>query len=225
MAGLLALVAADDRGLVGDRALDHLARARRRASAAARGPRGAGVDERPQLGAVEQRVLPQLAEPGASFARRAASPAWRGRTRPAAAGGTRRRGSCRRADRPRSCRRSRRRSSRRASSGAGSRRMPRYSVAATNPARSPTTPPPSATIAEPRSRPRAISSSQSRSIRRERLARPRPARSTTSAPAVAASSVRAYCATLVSVITATVPVAVRAARARDRSRRRRTITG
>ena len=49
--------------------------------------------------------------------------------------------------------------------------MPRNNVAATNPAMSPTTPPPSATIAEPRSRPCAISASHKRLIRRERLVR------------------------------------------------------
>src|SRR5207249_2938955 len=46
VAGLLALVAADDRGLVGDRARDCLAE-RRRWHRVAGGPRGAGLDRAP----------------------------------------------------------------------------------------------------------------------------------------------------------------------------------
>ena len=172
-AGQLALVAADDRRLVGDRALDHVAQL---AAAAARRParRPTPRTRRPRCHssrAVEQRVLPQLAEAGAALARGQGRERRRGRTRRAAAARTRRRGSCRRADRSRSCRRSRRRSSRRASSAAGRPGCRGTASRRRSPARSPTTPPPSATIAEPRSRPRATSSLAQPLVDRERLAR------------------------------------------------------
>ena len=64
-----------------------------------------------------ERVLRDLAEPGAVLARRQRGERGRRRRAPRAAGGTRRRGSCPRAGSPRSCRRSRRRPARAAWSG------------------------------------------------------------------------------------------------------------
>ena len=104
---------------------------------------------------------PRRGRPGTRAA--AASRASRRRRAPRSAGGTRRRGSCPPAGSPRSCRRSRRRPAPATWWVPAPRRYPGGRRTATKPAVSPTTPPPSATIASPRSSPHAASCEHSSS--------------------------------------------------------------
>ena len=139
-AGLLTLVAAPRRSFVARRcaAIEVFA-----ARPAERPPAAVPASvQHPAAG--EQPVLDHLGQPAAQLADAAAWPARRGRPAPAAAGRRRRRSSCPRGSRRRPCRPP---ASTCASSVVGTctRRTPRWKVAAAKPARSPTTPPPSAT--------------------------------------------------------------------------------
>ena len=122
-----------------------------------------------ERGIAEQPVFGDLGIAGAEFARAAACRAARCRRAPGSAGGRRRSGSCRARElmpvlpptEESTC----------ASSVVGTctKSRPRRTIAAAKPARSPITPPPSATTRSPRSMRAAISASQTRLERREAL--------------------------------------------------------
>ena len=160
----VALVRGDDRELrahaVEDRALVHLA---------------AGRDPLPQLPAGDQRGLQHLDPAGGELRGAAASRACRGRRARPPAGGRRRRSSSPRAGRRRSCRRRRSRPGRQASWGPGRRARRAGRCAAQNPARSPTTPPPSATTWSARVMPGVATSSATRARRSRASCGARPA--------------------------------------------------